>query len=270
MTDIREDISAGCADLDAVTEALAAIEATGSLSAASYEFFKQVRNQSIQLGEIRNLIAARDTALAALNSFPAQKSPDNPTLFVYNGISLPFWQGRLLLLQSYMGACWAVYDSIAKIAGLLICTDGRAKNLAKPVKLQEDFLSLPNAVGARIQDHLKGAYGWPIGLSYSIRNWVLHDGNSQDGIDLFRYSTPEAGPYQLSEDAWGKVVERCNNRYKVDESLTRLDPFPSIADDLVGGLAQCHGEVDEAITFVLLAATGGIKLQAQILFRRDM
>jgi hypothetical protein len=270
MSDIRQDISAACTDLDAVTEALAAVEAKRSLSAQSYEFFKQVRNQSVQLGEIGNLIDARDTALAALNSFPAQKSPDNPALFVYNGISVPFWQGRLLLLQSYMGASWAIYDSITKIAGLLICTDGRAKNLAKPVKLQEDFLSLPNAVGARIQDHLKGAYGWPIGLSYSIRNWILHDGNSQDGIDLFRYSTPETGAYQLSEDGWSKIVERCNNRYKVDDSLTRLDPFPAIRDDLVAGLAHCHAEVDEGICFVLLAATGGIKLQARILLRRDM
>ncbi len=269
MSDIRQDITAACADLDAVTEALAAVEAKGSLPTQSYEVFKQVRNHSIQLGEIHNLIEARDAALAALKSFPTQKNPDNPATYLYNGISMPFWQGRLLLLQSYMAASWTVYDRISKIGGLLICTDGRAKNLAKPVKLQEDFLSLPNAVGARIQDHLKGAYGWPIALSYAIRNWVLHDGNSQDGVDLFRYSTPETGPYQLSEDGWSKILERCNNRYKVDESLTRLDPFPSIPDDLVSGLSVCHSEVDEAICFVLLAATGGIKLQAQILFRRD-
>lgn len=159
MSDIRKDLSAACADLDAVTEALAAVEAKGSLATQSYEFFKQVRGHSIQLGEIRNLIEARETALVALKSFPTQKNPDNPATFLYNGISVPFWQGRLLLLQSYVGACWAAYDTIAKIAGILICTDKSAKNLAKPVKLQEDMLSLPNAVGARLQDHLKGAYG---------------------------------------------------------------------------------------------------------------
>jgi hypothetical protein len=269
MSDIRQDISAACVDLDAVTDALAPMEAQGSLPARSYEFFKQVRNHSIQLGEIRNLIEARETALAALKSFPGQKNPDNPATFLYNGIPVPFWQGRLLLLQSYMGTCWAAYDTISKVAGVLICTDKSAKNLAKPIKLQEDLLSLPNAVGAHLQEHLKGAYGWPIGISYAIRNWVLHDGNSQDGIDLFRYSTPETGAFQLSEDGWSKIVERCTNRYKVDETLTRLDPFPSVRDDLVSGLSACHAEVDEAICFVLLAATGGIKLQAQILFRRD-
>ena len=269
MSDIRTDISAACADLDAVTEALAAIRAKGSLSADSYEFFDRLRTYSTQLAEIRNLVDARDVAFAALNAFPGQVNPDNPATFLYNNLAMPFWQGRLLLAQSYVGTSWTIYDCISKIAGVLICTDKSAKNPAKPVKLQEDLISLPNSLGAHIQDHLRDAYGWPVGISYAIRNWLVHDGNSQDGIDLFRYSTHEAAPFQLADDAWNKIVERCNNRYKVEETHTRLLFFPDVRANCATGLAACHSEVDEAICFVLLAATGGIKLQAQVLFRRD-
>jgi len=153
MNDIRAAISTACADLDAITETLAIVRAKGTLSAESYDFFDRLRSYSIQLAEILNLVDARDAALAALTSFPGQINPDDPATFFFNGVPVPFWQGRLLLLQSYMAACWAVYDCISKIAGILICTDRSAKNLAKPVKLQEDLLSLPNALGAHIQDH---------------------------------------------------------------------------------------------------------------------
>jgi hypothetical protein len=268
MNDIRADISAACADLDAVTEALAAVRAKGTLSADSYVFFDRLRSYSTQLAEVQSLIDARDAAFAALNSFPGQLNPENPARFLYNGVSVPFWQGRMLLLQSYMATCWAIYDSISKITGVLICTDKNAKN-PKPTKLQEDFFSSQNALGAHVQDHLKGAYGWPIGISYAVRKWMLHDGNSHDGVELFRYSTHEAAPFQLSDDAWNRIVERCNNKYKMEDTYTRLNPFPDVRDNLATGLAACNAEVDEALCYVLLAATGGIKLQAQILFRRD-
>jgi hypothetical protein len=269
MSDLRADISAACADLDAVTGTLASIGAKRTFSSDSYDFFDRLRAYSAQLAESRNLIDARDAALAAVNSFPSQVNPDNPATLLYNGIAVPFWQGRLLLMQSYMGTCWAIYDNLSKVAGILICTDKSARNPTKPVKLQEDLLRLENSVGAHIQDHLKGGYGWPIGVSYAVRNWVIHDGNSQDGIELFRYSTHETAPYQLSDEAWTKIVERCNNKYKVDDTHTRLILFPDVRNNLAAGIAACNAEVDEAIGFVLLAATGGVKLHAQILFRRD-
>lgn len=269
MSDLRANIAAACADLDAVTGSLAAVRAKGTLSPNSYDFFDRVRSYSRQLAEIRNLVDARDAALAAVSSFPTKVNPEDPATFLYNGIAVPFWQGRLLLMQSYMGTCWSIYDNLSKVAGILICTDKAAKNLARPVKLQEHLISLSDSLGAHLQDHLKDGYGWPIGLSYGIRNWVTHDGNSQDGVDLFRYSSHEPAPYELSDAAWDRIVDRCNKGYKVETTHTRLNPFPDVRNNLVTGITACNEEVDEATGFVLLAATGGVKLHAQILFRRD-
>ena len=264
MSNIRADISAACADLDAVTEALAAVSSPGTLPTGSREFFDRLPSYSAQLTQVLNLIRARDAALEAVESFPKQIDPDNPLMFMYNGVSVPFWLGRLLVLQNYLATGWSIYDNLSKIAGVL------SAKIEKPAKLQEDFLSSSNVVGTHTRDHLRRGYGWPIGISYAIRNWVLHDGNSQDGVELFKYSTHDkTAPYQLSDDGWSKIIERCVNKYKLDDTLTRLNPFPAINDDLVGGLIACHTEVDEAIGFILLSTTGGIKLQAQMLFRRD-
>lgn len=270
MSDLKNEINTACTDLEAVTTTLSKIRHKGTLSERSYEFFELLPNLSVQIADMRGLVDARDSALSVLAAFPSQANPDDRSTFLLNGIAVPFRQGRLLLLQGYMASTWVVYDTLSKIGGILLCTDERAKDRAKPVKLQEDFLGGRNTVGARVQDHLKGAYGWPIGLSYAIRNWVLHDGHTHEGIELFRYNAQDVAPFEVSEAGWQKIVERCNEKYKVDETNSRLQPFPSVRDDIVVGLRACHSEVDEAISFALRIATGGIRLQAQVLFERDL
>ena len=115
-----------------------------------------------------------------------------------------------------------------------------------------------------MQDHLKGAYGWPIGLSYAIRNWVLHDGHAHNGVELFRYNSHDVAPFEVSVAGWDKIVERCNQRYKVYETHCRLQLFPNVRDDLAERLKACHREVDEAISFALRTATAGIRRQRDI------
>jgi hypothetical protein len=270
MSDLRSEISAACSDLEAVTTALSKIRHKGTLSQESYQFFELLPTFSAQTADIRGLLDARDSALSALASFPDQINPDDRSTFLLSGVAIPFRHGRLLLVQSYMASTWVVYDTLTKIGGTLFCTDERAKNTAKPVKLQEDFIGGRNTVGARVQDHLKGAYGWPIGVSYAIRNWVLHDGHAHEGIELFRYNSHDVAPFEISGAAWDKIVERCTQKYKVEETHTRLQPFPDVRANIVDGLRSCHQEIDEAVSFALRTATGGIRLQAQLLFERDL
>jgi hypothetical protein len=270
MSDLKSEISRACTDLEAVTTALSKIRHKGTLAEKSYEFFELLPSLSAQIAEMRGVVDARDSALSALVAFPSQINPDDPATFLLSGVALPFRQGRLLLVQSYLASSLVVYDTLSKIGGVLLCTDERAKNMGKPVKLQEDFLGGRNTIGARVQDHLKGAYGWPIGLSYAIRNWVLHDGHAHNGVELFRYNSHDVAPFEVSAAGWDKIVERCNQKYKVDETHCRLQPFPDVRDDLVEGLKTCHREVDEAICFALRTATAGIRLQALILFERDL
>src|SRR5258708_3757721 len=135
MSDLKSVVNTACTDIEAVTTALSKIRYKGTLSEKSYEFFELLPNLSVQIADIRGVVDARDSALSALAAFPSQINPDNRATFLLSGVAVPFRQGRLLLAQSYMASTWVVYDTLSKIAGILLCTDERAKDTAKPVKL---------------------------------------------------------------------------------------------------------------------------------------
>jgi len=203
--------------------------------------------------------------LKVAKMFPSLQSKPNPAKFMYQGVEVTFKQGRFLVLQSYLATTWALYDAVSKIAGVLCCVDELAKNRAIPIKLPEHLLKGDNCVGFHVQDHLKGGYGYPIAISYAIRNWVVHSGHSQNGFELFESDSPNGPPYRLSDRAWAQIRDKVAAEYN-----TRLRPFPEMQEDVLQGLMTCHKEIDEAIGFILCWSTEAARLQAEILLPRDI
>jgi hypothetical protein len=262
-------IDAGCKDLRWIAEAVAHTKGSGTLCEKSYTFFESGASLAIQLEDAKGLIPLRDVALSAASQFPCRISPSRPDRFIYNDVEVAFKQGRFLVFQSYQATTWALYDAIAKVAGNLCCVDKRVNNAIKPINLPTDLLQSHEFVGARVSVHLKGAYGFPIGLSYAIRNWLMHDGHAQEGVELFEFEGLTTAPYQISPEAWSRIQKKVTEDYKVDASQTRLRPFPSIRSDLLLGLVGCHEEADEAMGFVLAWSIAAVRSQAEILLARD-
>jgi hypothetical protein len=263
---LKTAIEQACSDLIWINEAVAKIGSAGTLSRESNEFFNMSPQLAVQLEHAKGLLPVRDAALTALLAFPKQLSIASPGLFLYNGLDVPFKLGRYLLFQNYAVTTWALYDSLAKVAGLLSCNDKLSKNPVKPIKLYEDFLQGDNCVGARVRDHLKGAYGWPIAVSYKVRNWLAHDGHCHEGVEMFKYdSLAISSEFEMLDKAWDVVEQTC----RAEPGQTRLLPFPDIKTNLAIGLQACHDEADEAMAFLLTWSTGIAKLQAAILFPRD-
>jgi hypothetical protein len=258
-------------DLRWVGDAIARVGPAGTLSKESNEFFQMGHQLAVQLEHAKALLPVREIAINSLLTFPSQDSKKSPGLFHFNGTDVTFKVGRYLLFQNYSVTSWALYDTISKVSGILCGNDELSKNLARPAKLYKVFLQGKNNVGARVRDHLKGAYGWPIAVSYKIRNWLAHDGHYNDGqyqqgSDLFKYDSPgNAGEFEMSDVAWDIVFKNC----KGDPSQTRLTPFPDVKANLATGLQACHAEADEAVAFLLSWSAGIARLQATILFRRD-
>jgi hypothetical protein len=263
---LKAAIEHACSDLIWINEAVAKIGSAGTLSRESNDFFQMSPNLALQLDHAKGLLPVRDAALTALLAFPKQISTASTGQFLYNGLDVTYKIGRYLLFQNYSVTTWALYDSITKVAGLLCCIDKHAKNPTKPIKLYEDFLQRENYVGARLRDHLKGAYGWPIAVSYKIRNWLAHDGHCHEGVELFKYdSLVSSGEFEMLEAAWNLIEDTC----RAEPNQTRLQPFPELRSNLAQGLDLCHNEVDEAMAFLLTWSTGIARLQAAILFPRD-
>lgn len=263
---LKTAIEQACSDLTWINEALAKIGSAGTLSEESNAFFQLSSNLANQLEQAKGLLPVRGAALKALLAFPSQASTATPGQFLYNGMDIAFKHGRYLLFQNYAVTTWALYDTLAKVAGVLCCNDELSKNPKKPVKLYEDFLQGKNCVGARVRDHLRGAYGWPIAISYKIRNWLAHDGHSREGVELFKYDSPaSSGEFEMLEKTWEFIKDNC----QAVPDQTRLLPFPDVKVNLAQGLETCHKEADEAVAFLLIWSTGLAKLQAEILFPRD-
>lgn len=268
---LQTALDQACNDLSWVQTAVAGVRLAGTLSEQSYAFFESSFRLAAELEHAKNMLPVRGIALQAAKAFPTQVSPRSPDKFLFNGADVTFKQGRYLLLQNYLATTWAIYDVLAKVAGVLCCTDGLSKNPSKPVKLYEDFLQgkqkeSGGPVGARLQDHLRGAYGWPISISYKVRNWLVHDGYTHDGVELFAHDSPvAAAEFAMSDSAWDALLSLANT----DPEQSRLAIPPDVKRNLIEGLATCHAEADEAMSFILTWATGSLKLQAAILFPRD-
>lgn len=266
-TFLESAIDSACTDLNWISQAIAKVGSTRTLSQESYNFFELSDLLADQLEHAKALVSVREIALNAVIAFPTQVSSTSSGRFSYHGADVMFKQGRYLVLQNYATTTWALYDALAKVAGILCCSDEFARNKQVPVKLYEHFLKGKICVGARVQEHLKGAYGWPIAVSYKIRNWLVHDGHSHEGVELFKYDSPAVGAeFELSDDAW-KVLE---NLCSPELGRSRLQPFPDLKTNLTQGLETCHQEVDEAVGFLLAWSAGVAMLQAKILLPRDM
>lgn len=260
-------IDHACKELTWISEALAKTGPNRTLSQESYSFFGLSSTLANHLEHARALLPVRDVAWKAVSAYPNQISGTTKGKFLYHGVDVMFKEGRFLVLQNYVATTWALYDALTKVAGILCCTDESAKNKQVPVKLYEHLLKGKLCVGARVQEHLRGAYGWPIAVSYKVRNWLVHDGHNQEGVELFKYDSPAAGAeFELSDDGWKLLENLCSS----EVGKARLQPFPDIKTNLAEGLETCHIEVDEAVAFLLTWSAGIAKLQASILFTRDM
>lgn len=269
MISLNERLAQVYDDLYEVGNASRTSRGGGTLSASSYDFYEECIGFGNEVQDAKELIAVRDHAFGVINNLTSFTDTDNPDNIIFQGLSVPFWHARLFALQTYCSMTWAIYDSLSKVAGKLICVDSQATQRKKPFKLQEDFLGQQeNCLGSRMHTHLKKSYGWPIGFSYSIRNWLIHDGNYKDGVELFESRSITATPYRISDEAWEKLEKQCQKEYKVQETQTRYsDPWPWHRDNLHRLFKTLHKEADEAIGIVICWAAKSVKSQAKLLLR---
>jgi len=247
----------------------------GTLNKSSYEFYEECGKWAKEVQDAKELIDVRQSALTMVKNLPNSLDSRNPQNVLFQGQSIPFYHARLLALQSYIATAWAIYDSVSKVAGRLVCVDSVAKNEGKSPKLPEDFLGDKDnkdkdKVGARMHKHLKDSYGWPIGFSYAIRNWLLHNGNASDGVELFSNRQVSPKPYEIADDAWIKLDTKCRDQYKTNDTQTRRnESWPWHQDELEKLLEILQEEVDDAVGILILWAAESIKSQATLLLIRD-
>lgn len=101
---------------------------------------------------------------------------------------------------------------------------------------------------------LRATFGWPIGLSYTLRNHFFHDGGALDGTDFFEGPSATSG-FKISEDGWDRIEKRARS-YGVDATHHRVGAaWPSAPrDDLRQLIDVCERETDDALGILIGSA----------------
>lgn len=161
---------------------------------------------------------------------------------------------RLIGVQAYLTTKWALADRITGMAGRLFCTPEVGFNSANPAQLVAHFVQKDRkktTAGALYQS-LQSSFGWPLGVSYAIRNHFVHDGGQMNGSDFFE-GPSSAAEFRISAEGWSRIEKTARERYSVEPSFHRAGAAWPVSphDDLRVVLRVCEREMDDALGVLL-------------------
>lgn len=218
---------------------------TGKLPADVEAQFSRLADFASQIEHWKQMIAARQAARGLLDNLE-QRADGNDDV-PYGGAMAKFQTVRLLGVQAYLASQWALADRVVGMAGQVLCIRSTLQDPKKPPQLVSHFVcgKGPESKAAAITFYsLRQSFGWPIAISYALRNHFLHDGA---GGDFFDGPTAESA-FKISTEGW----ERIRNWVRDDNVEPTHSRFggmwtPSAGDDLRGILDTCAPEIDEAL-----------------------
>lgn len=217
----------------------------GKLASDVETQFKMIAAFASNVEHWNQMLAARQTARALLDSLEQQADQNDDV--PYGASRAKFQTVRLLGVQGYLAAQWALADRLIGMAGHVLCIRNSLQDPKNAPQLVSHFVGGkgPEAKTAAIAFYsVRQSFGWPIAISYALRNHFLHDGA---GGDFFAGPTA-ASAFKVSASGWARVEERVKD-YNVNATHSRLGNAwsPSAGDDLRKILDTCAPEIDEAL-----------------------
>ncbi len=217
--------------------------------------FRALSDYDAEIDHWIGMLDARAVARQFLDGLETRADANqNVTL---GALSAKYHHVRLIGVQAYETTNWSIADSITAMVGRVLCTRAAAfqPQLASHF-VQKDRKTKTAAV---VFDSVKEVFGWPVGISYAIRNHFVHRGGQVGSIDFFEGPLP-ASAFQISADGWDYIDRTARLEYEVDQSHHRAGAsWPSNpTDDLRVLLAICEREMDDALGVLLGAACGSL------------
>lgn len=186
----------------------------------------------------------------------------------FGDISLPMTQARTMITQSYLVHNWSVSDNITGYFGKVFCTPACSYDVSKSVNLVSELISnhRTKRTAALIGTSIRNESGWPICVSYALRNHFMHDGGiSTNGIEFFEQGTPPIKCFSITPAAWQDIKEKA----KVHANPNCVKPgleLPTEAEtDLKVLLEYCEESMDEALNTIFQLTTDILKQQVSFL-----
>lgn len=226
-----------------------------------YATWKDIASVKELLKGTKPLFPVKSRAWDALTRLHQQYSvlPSLPELVTFEA-------ERHLALVGYNAVAWSIYDRMSNICGRLVAINAISTKSQKYPKLVENIMKTndkENVVGVTIQNHILHAYGWPIKISYMIRNWLVHEGFERGTTKLF-----DNAPFEICSSA-KELIEKEIADDNIERSFCCLkdtaDPWGQ--GDLIKILESYHNEIDTMFTSLLKWSTASFVAQIEAFSR---
>lgn len=227
----------------------------GAIPTVVEDAFQAVISYRTDIDHWLTLIDARNAAWQLMDRLEIKADPNDMVPF---GDSLAkFVHVRMIGTQAYLATKWALADRITGMAGRVLCTPDAGFNGISPAQLVSHFIQKERKrlTAGALYDSLRCSFGWPVGVSYAIRNHFVHDGAQTAGSEFFEAATSKSG-FRISDEGWARIQKRAEEKYGLDPSLQRnTATWPaSPRDDLRALLRVCEREMDDALGVILGSA----------------
>jgi hypothetical protein len=262
--------------LDAADELLGRVQVTlgrhpGKLPPEVESNFVTLVAHRSELSAWRDLIEVRLATAAVLADL--ERIVDSHDSVPLGSRRVKFGHARYAAVVAHLGATWALADRVSAMVGRVLCTPQAGANAASPPQLVSHFVtreSTKKSTAAALYDSVRQSFGWPIGLSYAIRNHFVHDGAQWGGGSFFTGPT-SASAFQITLDAWDRLEMVVEKTYQLDRTYHRLGPaWPATpTDDLRIVLNITDNEIDDALGVLIGSACGSLAAHVGHLLGED-
>ena len=231
--------------------------------------FRTVIDYDADIEHWIGLLHARAAASALLADL--EKGADANDCVPLGTARVKFQHVRRIGVQAYLSTTWSLADRVAGMVGRVLCTPDAGFNEASPAQLVSQFVQKERkkTTAAAVFESVRQTFGWPIGLSYAIRNHFVHDGAQVAGSDFFDGPTA-ASKFGISLKGWMRVEDRAKT-YGVEPGHHRAGPsWPATPrDDLRALLEVCEREMDDALGVLLGSACGSLLTHVACMLGED-
>lgn len=207
-----------------------------------------------KLRDTNPLFSARHASWQTVLQLVTQTIDSDGNSVKYGEVEMEFIVARHLVLTSYLTTTWSIYDRLTDCCGRLAAVMDIAQKPRQNPKLCEDILSTKsNSLGHACHQHVRANFGWPIHLSYKLRNWLVHEGYEEGGVHMFKGPRTEDG-FILSDEAIVHVEQliskHCGCEPTKHSRLSATEDTWS-RGDLTKVLPQYHLEIDRMFAALL-------------------
>lgn len=288
MADLEMQVVTSARQLQAVWQVASTKPSGTALPPKCYEHWQLIASLHASLARTIPLFEARRFAWQVMQSLASndrelreaqrcsQQLPMKATAvpnFTYDGVPMDFPLARHFATTGYVCSTWSLYDRLANVCGRLATWKDIPDDPWQDPKLWGNLMGEGNKTlgGFMIQQSLANAYGWPTGVAYKIRNWLVHDGGDVGRGGFFRGSQITDG-FLLHPDAI-KYLENCCGymceKGRINRCCLSAAEEPWSTQDLVLILKKYHGEVDAMLTSLVRWSVDSLAGQVSTFSDRD-